>query len=225
MSIKIHKVYRITDDITYPSNDLFINCLSWFTNNVIEVNIDGIDIDINCYQVSPYYLKNEKKQIFENIYQAKKIYEKVYSQNQMYKDKIIWKHPEEIHLKDGCLTEEYFNWRKKLENCKEPVRRPNSYDGARECIGSVALPKNFNINDIKEDMELNVLQYIDSRKEFYVKEYAILVVKTQAFKNLKLLIEKGYNLHFNEIDIVKKKGGMDITQENFDKYIKGLNIC
>jgi len=188
--IRLVKVSKITDNPSTPDNFLNINTLSWFTNNIIKE-----PVEINIYEVTPYYLKNEQGHIFENIWQSSKIYKYVHSQQQRYgKSKwLIWEHPAEQHIdSEGNILLSYWNWRQKILNHKYAVRYPNGFNHRHECI--CCLWPN-------ENGEWEQLDYINARKKIYCHEYARLVKMTTAYQRLKILHDSGYNLQFMDIDV------------------------
>lgn len=53
------------------------------------------------YQLSPYYLKDDKNRIMENYWQFSKIYETVPATTQRksrYNRTVVWEHPAEVHI-------------------------------------------------------------------------------------------------------------------------------
>ncbi len=148
--------------------------------------------------IGPYCLKDENGQIMENIWQFSKIYESVPKTKEKYSrynDKIIWEHPEEIHVTDGKLNDNYLNWRKKGFECKYPVRYPVGFHGRDKCIGAIK-----DISDVR-DVKNNplVLDYISSRKEIYLPVYSNLVRKEEKYKQLQKILEKN-NILIIEVD-------------------------
>jgi hypothetical protein len=160
------------------SRFLNINCLNFFSNNIID--------NIHLYQISPYVLKDNDGHILENIYQGSKVYEKVDEQREIKSGKLIWEHPSEIHVKDGNLTPEFWNW-----NNKHAVRYPNGFYGRHICLFSLWY----------ENGQWMKLSYIQSRKKIYCSVYCELVQQTDAYKKLKQLYNNGINLQICEIDV------------------------
>lgn len=73
--------------------------MSWFPDNVLEIG----DSKIPLYQVSPYYLKDERGS-----------------------------HPSEYHVNENKdVLPAYWAWRHKLLYNPYPVRYPNGYHGRR----------------------------------------------------------------------------------------------
>lgn len=157
--------------------------------------------------LGPYLLTNEKGQIFENIWQFSKVYPKVPRSIQYYSryDKtVIWDHPAEIHIDDeDNLTKEYFAWREKGRNNKYPVRYPVGFNHRHTCKFA-----------LKED-DIVPLNYIESRKEIYLKEYIEYVRKVPEFNELKQML-KTKNLLIIEVD--------GPHQESLPYYIEKYNV-
>lgn len=141
-------------------------------------------------ELSPFQLKDENGNIFENVWQFAKVYQYVprtvcrYSR---WNDTITWDHPEEIHVDEkGELTLEYWEWRKKGCENKYALRYPVGFHHRRKCLYAMW-------NGEK-------LDYIQSRKKIYVPEYIRLVKKELKYKHLKRLIDEGTNLLIVEVD-------------------------
>jgi len=160
--------------------------------------------------LSPYSLKDENGYILENIWQFSKLYEKVPHSIQKYSKydpKIIWNHPEEIHVKNGKITNEYWNWRKKCFKNEYAIRYPVGYNDRSKCICALKdIGNNFYI-------ELN---YIEARKEIYVIEYEKSVVKQKKFRDLLNFLRKGINILIIEVD--------GPHEESLEYYQKKYNV-
>ena len=68
------------------------------------------------YELSPYYLSDEKGHIMENIWQFSKVYPKVPRSRQTYSrynPQVIWDHPAEVHIEDGKINNKYIAFRSK----------------------------------------------------------------------------------------------------------------
>lgn len=145
------------------------------------------------FPLSPYYLKDSEGRIFENIYQAHKVYEKVPKVIQHYSrwdKRIIWEHPEEVHICNNKLTPEYFQWRSKLMNCENAIRYPVGYHHRRKCVGSI----------LKSGDSFTKLDYVDARKKIYVPLYQQLAREQPIYKSLLERLRKGENLLIIEVD-------------------------
>ena len=208
MSITLRKVNRIYDKV--ESQNVVVNCLSWFSNNILDLStyphlpVELQDIKIPLYQVSPYYLKDANGCIFECVWQAQKLYPKVYTQNQF---KEQWYHPEEVHVDDkGNVLPAYWNWRQKLLYHSQPVRYPNGYHSRHTVLCSLWFDNN----------EWKKYSYFESRLHVYVKEYAKLVKQTEAFRLLKHVFSHGINLNLMEIDCVDN---VVVSVDTFNHYL------
>ena len=97
-------------------------------------------------ELGPYILQDKEGCIMENIWQSSKCYEtipKTIQRYSRYNNRIIWDHPEEIHIIKNKLTSEYYNWREKLRSWKDAIRYPVGYHHRHKCLYSID-----NINDI-----------------------------------------------------------------------------
>lgn len=156
--------------------------------------------------LGPYCLTDENGQIMENIWQFSKIYESVPKSKQTYSrydNTIIWDHPEETHAikqnNSWTITPQYKLWREKGFKCKYPVRYPVGFHNRHKCIGAIS---NEEYNKCLKDEKYcpRLLNYIESRKEIYLKEYMRLVKKSPDFKKLLQMLKKGINLLIIEVD-------------------------
>jgi len=158
------------------------------------------------YELSPYYLKDEKNRIMENYWQFSKIYETVpitHQRKSRYDQTIIWTHPAEVHIvKENNvdkITDEYRNWRNKGMLCQEPIRYPVGYHYRGNCVGAL----NYKINPETGNEEIDdsrYLNYVESRKEIYVKKYCELVKQHPMFLQLKQRLASGENLLIVDVD-------------------------
>jgi hypothetical protein len=154
--------------------------------------------------LSPYYLKNEKGEIMENIWQFSKLYEVVPKTTQRFSrwnNKIIWEHPREIHYntevrdakgnpEEGQITDAYWAWRKKGFQTPDAIRYPVGFKARHNCLCALA----------DEDLD-TPLDYIDSRKRIYVPTYIEMAKKTELFSELsRRLYEDKENLLIIEVD-------------------------
>lgn len=144
--------------------------------------------------LSPYKIHKDGM-LLENLWQFSKIYPKVYAQriplSRFHPDKIIWEHPEEIHVEGGKITESYWNWRKKGFENPFAVRYPNGYHGRKTCLGAYWPDKKGDY--IK-------LDYIEARKKIYCSLYEELAPKHPDFYKLKQILESGKNICIVEVD-------------------------
>ena len=118
--------------------------------------------------IGPYCLKTDEGVIFENLWQFSKCYRKVPQSIQRYSqwdDTIIWNHPSEIHMENDILLPSYWDWRKKGMKNEYPVRYPVGVRNTKLCVGTI----------MENGQKLD---YINARKELYLKEYCKFVKKT-----------------------------------------------
>lgn len=142
--------------------------------------------------LGPYVLANEEGHIFENIWQFSKVYASVPKSVQRYSrfdPTIIWDHPAEVHVKNGCLTPEYMAWRQKGMEAKYPIRYPVGQKDRHKCLYSLKTP-----TDSRQ------LSYVGAREEIYLQEYCRLVKKEPLFQELVQFLKKGKNLLIIEVD-------------------------
>jgi hypothetical protein len=172
------------------------------------------------YPLSPYFLKDDKGRIMENIWQFSKCYKVVPKSTQRksrYDNTIIWQHGSEVHLDDNDnITNEYVAWREKGMNNKEPVRYPVTFNHRNKCKFALAENPDGTINVEKK------LNYIEARKAIYLPVYCAIARKEKQFYELKERLKKGENLliievdgpHQESLDYYKEKYGVD------DKFIE-----
>jgi len=162
--------------------------------------------------------------LFENFYQGCKVYDVVY-ENEVYPSKYQFGNPKYLQWKftpinpDGDLILDgdsinydlYFNWRNSLWQCKNPVRYPNKIDRRKRTKFALCIDKDGNESRF---------DYIQSRKEIYVKEYIRLVKLLPEYTVLLNKLKNGINLMICEIDVpsCNKKG-------EYGLYCNELNIC
>lgn len=185
---------KYNPQIVYPSYD-------GFTRIVIMMKSHS-----KYFDLSPYYLENEKGQIMENIWQFSKCYKEVSSSIQYYSrfnHTIIWQHPAETHIDENDnITEKYKNWREKGMNNKYAVRYPVGYKHRSKCLYSL------------KELSGPKLDYIEARKEIYVKEYCRLVKKEKSYQLLQEMLKKGKNLLIVEVDGPHEES-LDYYKENY----------
>lgn len=152
--------------------------------------------------LGPYCLKDKHGRILENIWQFSKIFEEVPISRQTYSRydrKIIWDHPAEVHLIDGKPTLEYKLWRQKGINCEYAVRYPVGFHHKNKCVGSIR-SKEYNKCILDPNHVPKLLNYIEARKEIYLKNYLKLVKFEKDFLKLKNMLKEGKNLLIIEVD-------------------------
>ena len=209
MAIRLRQIARIDANPPPTEGYLAVNCVSWFENNVSK--LPGQKDPIPLYQLSSYHLRDPVSGcLFQGIFQGSKLYKKVNKQNQP-KNKGGWKHSEEVHVDEkGNILPAYWAWREKVYRHPNPVRYPNGYHGRNECLCSLWY----------EDGKLEVLDYFQARSRIYVALYAKWVKETQAFKQLKALVDAGVKL---ELLGLHCPDSIEFTRDNFNTYLYKKN--
>lgn len=153
-------------------------------------------------ELGPYVLKDQKGRIIENVWQGSKVYAEVPKTTcnmSRYDDRIIWSHPAETHAKwddvnkSYHLDSTYLNWRKKLQECSDPVRYPVGYEHRHKCLFAMGEKSDGTI-------DTTPLNYIESRKKIYVPIYVEAAKRCLTFDSLKARLENGENLLIIEVD-------------------------
>ena len=129
--------------------------------------------------LGPYVIKHNNM-IFENFWQFGKLYEKVPKSKQTYSrfdNTVVWDWPEETHIIEGEITEEYWNWRETGMNCPYAIRYPVGKKHRSKCICYLT----------DEGEQLN---YVQSRCLVYCKYYMAAVKEQPQFHKLKTRLEK-----------------------------------
>lgn len=170
-------------------------------------------VDTPYFTLSPYYLKTDGQEniknngniIFENFYQGSKVYDgskkmEIYCHPSRKGDPkyLWWKYDiEEPHIENGEILPAYYNWRNSIWSCNKPVRYPVGYNNRKNCL--------FLYDGHRK------LDYLQARREIYVKEYIRLIRKEKMYNNLLSRLKGGENLCLLEIDVpdVGKKADMD----------------
>lgn len=147
--------------------------------------------------LSPYYLRNEKGQILENVHQFSKAYLWVPQVAMPYSSRnrqIVWRWPAETHLDaDENPTPEYWRWRMAGKNNPEPVRAPVGWKHLENCKYSLEKDEPLSETNPK-------LGYREARKRIYFPEYIRAVVKEPLFQELKQRWLNGENLLIVDVD-------------------------
>lgn len=175
--------------------------------------------------LGPYFLKNSNDEIFENYYQAHKIYEMVPKSIQRYSrynNKVIWDHPAETHLKNDLPTKKYWKWRSKLRKNKFAVRYPVGFNYRGKCLYSLLRRPTMSTASSDKFIDCGLrgiyekLDYIEARKELYVKKYCKLVKQETKFSELQAKLDSGENLLIIEVDAPH--------QEDLKYYVKKYDV-
>jgi hypothetical protein len=172
--------------------------------------------------LGPYVLKNSQGHIMENIWQFSKIYKNVPATKERYSrydQRVIWEHPAEIHTDQVSANEhkpnEYYKkWRAKGFSCPDPIRYPVGHSHRKECLGAITESELEKCSDPEYVPKL--LNYVESRKEIYLKVYHDLVIKEPKFLKLLEMLKKGVNILIIEVD--------GPHQEDLDYYKEKYNV-
>lgn len=166
-------------------------------------------------ELGPYVLKDRKGRIIENVWQASKVYPeipKTVCKVSRYDSRIAWSHPAETHAtwddttKTYNLNKNYLNWRKKLQECQDPIRYPVGFDHRHKCLFAMAENPDGTINTTP-------LNYIESRKKIYVPIYVEAAKRCPTFDSLKARLENGENLLIVEVDLCHEESMAHYVQE------------
>jgi hypothetical protein len=178
-----------------------------YTHIIVTASRSGI-----FKELSPYYLKNEKDQIFENWYQFSKIYNTVPRINVPFsrfnRNNIIWKWGSETHVINGNPTDEYWAWRESGMSSKSAIRYPVGYHNRTKCVGSY--------KDLGEEVVEGPFDYIETRKELYVPEYIRLIQDKTCFKILQQKYIDGEKILICDVD--------GPVQDSMDYYKEKYNV-
>lgn len=146
--------------------------------------------------ISPLYMgpimSNDgvEAQTLEQLYQCSKVYPGKFDEE----GKLVVKFVDE----KGDPTPKYFKWRNemigKAKLSKKYLRHPNIMLG---CGHSDTL---YFLNYNKKKKEYEKLNFIESRKKFYVEAYAKYVVNTDSYKWLKSLVDSGKKIALVDFD-------------------------
>lgn len=159
--------------------------------------------------LGPYVLCDEMGRLIENVWQFSKVYKKVPKTKQVYSrwdSRVIWDHHEEVHTdSSNNPNKNYWEWRKKGMECKDPIRYPVGKKARGMCL--------YSIPEHDKNKRLN---YIDARKEIYCRVYTNSVRGAPQFHELKKRIDSGENLLIIEVDGPR--------QESLEYYKEKYNV-
>lgn len=224
--IKTKKIKSISTKLPKDSNEcVYINVLTWHDEN----HSNGS----KYHNFSPYFLKTDGQEIqrnsgnilFENFWQGSKVWPVFY-------DCQIWAHPSlkgnpkhlwfeykclnglgsEKHLIDNNIQLEYYKWRDAIFSCKNPIRYPNGV--AKKSKVAFALM-------IEKDGKETRLDYIQARKQLYVKEYCRLIRQLPMFQTLVDMLKDNKTLVICEIDVPDNE---IITIEKLERLVEDTSI-
>jgi len=175
-----------------------------------------------CLTIKVKFQDEEYNVIFENYFQSSKVYEVVPEACEVrsrFDRTVIWKWPREQHARkivnpDGGfyyqILPQYLTWRKALMLCPEPVRYPVGKHNTGQCLFSLKQNEDGTINP-------KMLNYVENRREIYLKEYVKLVKIHPEFLKLKERLNGGENLLIIEVD------GPQERSLNYYKEKHGVN--
>ncbi len=168
--------------------------------------------------LSPYALKDDRGRLMENLWQFAKIYSRVPAVTQYksrYDRTIIWSHPAEHHWdhKKNQPNLAYWAWREKGMQCEEPIRYPVGFASRHlNILGSIVSDRPLVAAEAEAGRAgastgpgagaagLQLLGYIDARKQIYLLLYQALVQSSKQFLELQARLAKGENLLIMEVD-------------------------
>lgn len=182
-----------------------------------------IDLNYNYKDLDGKFLKNNKNQILENVWQSSKVYRTSFSCIHKKHGTILWNHPIENHLNDNNkLTYEYFAWKQKLMNNKFPIEYP---------VGISNKNKFEFIMDDNGKIYKGSQGYMEAYKNIYINGYIENVNGISRFNDLKKEYLNGQNIlilcenlpyysqYFNSENIFYSSGfclGMSLYNSMFD---------
>lgn len=179
------------------------------------------------YPLSPYALKDENRYIMENLWQFGKVYNQIPKSTQRYSrwdNTVIWDHPEEVHIENGTINEQYRAWREKGFKNPYAVRYPVGKEHARQCLYYL-------------DESGDMYDWIEARKKVYFSLYSKMCQETKEFRELRKMLDQGINLLIIEPDGPRQRslnhyiqtyqvdsnfiesGTIEINQKNMDIMI------
>lgn len=220
--IKTKKITTIKIKLPNDTEDLkFINVLSW--HDITNKN------GSKYHFFSPFFLRTDGQEdnlnpgnvLFENFWQGSKVWPRVYDNEVWahaqlkYNNKYLWWSFKtllgyEDHLINDQIQNEYFKWRDNIFNCKHPIRYPNGFKNKSNVSFSLLIDKN---NGLEKRFN-----YIEARKNIYLKEYCRLIKKLDLYKELvDLYKNKKKTLIICETDVPDNE---IITRAKLEKLIE-----
>jgi hypothetical protein len=193
--IRVGKIKgRFESGCKYPITKGYINII------VCSVNKTKLGSEL-----TPFLLTNSRGQIMENIWQFSKVYATVSKINAPSG----WSWPSQIHVHQGEITDDYWQWRIAGMNFMSPIRSPVPATDRAKCCYSlwpsdamgINMTENY-ISNISDADPKNMIQlsYLEARQNVYCPLYTNLVKQQDQFRILKILLEAGYNLQILDLD-------------------------
>lgn len=167
-------------------------------------------------KIGPYCLKDSSSRIMENIYQGCKVYIRTPDVREVYSrwdQRVIWERKAETHVISefdlpndfdtlgyieiatpvkgiegkAFLTPSYMQWRFDLKSCQDPIRYPVGRKARGWCVGALSEEELHEYNSGNRPDGVHLLDYIEARKQIYVKLYQRLVLEDTSGLFQKLL--------------------------------------
>lgn len=159
--------------------------------------------------ISPYALKDDRGRIMENRWHSQKIHRKVrgvcvkYSQ---WDKRTIWQRSKEVHIihrdlvkdlsthipirgTDEYITPQYLKWREDLSNAQDAIRYPVGFEERKTCVG-VLTDEELERFLSGEIPDVELVGYVESRKQVYIPLYRDLVLLHSLFEKLVKIAKK-----------------------------------
>lgn len=156
------------------------------------------------WPLSPYYLKDEKGRIMENVWQFSKIYPTLpisKQKNHWTNKDYIWEWPADCHIHNGRIINNYWNWRYHGMNADKAIRYPVGFNYKHTVVGALIEKEDDGTGTPWSNVDITTLYpYIESRKRLYVPLYSRLVKYQPLFNVLKNKLVNGQNILIVEID-------------------------
>ena len=157
--------------------------------------------------LGPYELRDEYGRLHEELWQFSKAYRKTNAVSEKYPlnqyGEVVWEWPSEEHITNNVVNEKYAIWRQKGLYSTKPIRYPNGKFGAKDCVCAFAETSPI-LPDDSPSVVLSKLgpplNYIESRKQIYLKEYIRLVRKEPKYHELLARFKAGENLLIVDVD-------------------------
>lgn len=226
--IKTKQIKSISTKIPENTQDtVYINVLTWHDQNHVNGSKYSVFSPYKCLTDGQEEQHNFGNVLFENFWQGSKLWPTYY-------DCEVWAHPNlkgkdekymwfkykcasglgsEKHLIDNVIQPEYYRWKAEIFNCPRPVRYPNGYSRRSKVAFSLLVDKHGNQKR---------LDYIEARKQIYIKEYSRLIRKMPEFDELKCLLnDKKKRLIICEIDVPDDEV---ITLDKLEQLVEDRNI-
>ena len=182
-------------------------------------------------KLSPFYLKTESGEIFENVWQSYKVYPKVKAQHQPWCE---WRYPEEVHYANDTVDmERWTKWHKAVRTHPRALRRPNGtekpvfalYEGER--LGIVEARKRIYVPMLQKLYRAHP-QYQEALK--LVQEHNIILIEPDGPPGIGSwdpdLLEFTHDRGMRARSIEFLKGLQDVTNyKELTEYVGASTDC